>query len=80
VAAYEKAGFSVKLNWPYVGGRVTQTYGKPDQGQHTIQVEISRAQYMDEETKQYRPNQAGETQAKLASAIKYIHGQIPELK
>ena len=80
VTAYEKAGFKVKLNWPYVGGRVTQTYGKPDQGQHTIQVEISRAQYMDEETKQYRPDQAAETQARLASAIKYIYGKIPELR
>jgi N-formylglutamate amidohydrolase len=80
VSAYEKAGFKVKLNWPYVGGRVTQTYGKPDLGQHTIQVEISRVQYMDEETKQYKPEPAAELSAKLAKAIRHIHDEIPGIR
>jgi N-formylglutamate amidohydrolase len=80
VSAYEKAGFKVKLNWPYVGGRVTQTYGKPDQGQHTIQVEISRVQYMDEETKQYKPDLAAQLSAKLAQAIRHIHDEMPEIR
>lgn len=80
VEAYEKAGFKVRLNWPYVGGRVTQTYGKPEQGQHAIQVEISRSQYMDEETKQYKPDEAKALSAKLAQAIRHIHERLPELK
>jgi len=80
VEAYQKAGFKTRLNWPYVGGRVTQTYGKPDQGQHTIQVEISRVQYMDEETKQYKPELATELSAKLSLAIQYIHERLPEIK
>ncbi len=80
VEAYEKAGFKVRLNWPYVGGRVTQTYGKPDQGQHTIQVEISRVQYMDEESKQLLPGPAKELTAKLTAAIKYIYERMPEIK
>ena len=80
VEAYKKAGFQVKTNWPYLGGRVTQTYGKPDKGQHALQVEINRAQYMDEKTKQIKPELAKELSVKLSRAIHYIHQQMPEIK
>ena len=80
VDAYKSTGLGVKLNWPYVGGRVTQTYGKPDLGQNTIQVEINRALYMDEETKQLKPDLAKTLSTKLAQAIKHIHKNMPEVK
>ena len=46
--AYERVGFSVSLNWPYQGGRITQEYGCPSKGQHTLQVELNRCLYMEE--------------------------------
>lgn len=55
IASYEQAGFEVAYNWPYKGGRVTETYGKPAEGQHAIQVELNRDIYMDEITKQLKP-------------------------
>jgi N-formylglutamate amidohydrolase len=72
IAAYEKSGFTVAYNWPYKGGRVTETYGRPREGQHAIQVELNRALYQDEETK--RPNDAifFDTQKRLANAVRYI--------
>ena len=51
VESYKMAGFGVKLNWPYKGGRITETYGNPFKGRHTIQIEMNRGIYMDEETK-----------------------------
>ncbi len=80
VEAYKKSGLEVKVNWPYMGGRVTQTYGKPEKNQHALQVEISRAQYMDEKTKQLVPALAKELTIKLSEAIRYIHQEMPILK
>ncbi len=77
--AYKKAGFEVKFNWPYLGGRVTQTYGQPDKGQHAIQVEISRVLYMDEETKALIPAKAAVLTEKLSHAVRYIHSQLAEI-
>ena len=52
VAAFEKEGLSVSVNHPYTGGRITQRYGKPELGEETIQIEINRALYMNEQTKE----------------------------
>lgn len=77
IAAYTDAGFHVAYNWPYVGGRVTQTYGQPKQGQHTIQVELNRALYMDEESKQIKEKDAAEVAAKIATALARIEKELP---
>ncbi len=77
--AYKGTGLKVAYNWPYLGGRVTQTYGKPEKGQNAIQVEISRALYMDEETKQWIPEKASALSDKLKKAILHIYEKLPEL-
>ncbi|MFM2422598.1 MAG: hypothetical protein RL291_1128, partial [Pseudomonadota bacterium] len=41
-------GYHVHLNRPYAGGYITEYYGRPAQGVHTLQVEINRALYLDE--------------------------------
>jgi N-formylglutamate amidohydrolase len=46
--ALEKAGYAVALNVPYAGGFTTQTYGRPQDGVHALQVEIDRGLYLDE--------------------------------
>ncbi len=45
------AGLKVARNRPYAGGFITRTYGKPDFGIHTLQIEISRHLYMNEVTR-----------------------------
>jgi N-formylglutamate amidohydrolase len=42
-------GFAVVRNNPYAGGYTTEHYGRPMVGLHTLQIEINRALYMDEE-------------------------------
>ncbi len=71
VAAYKDAGFSIGYNWPYVGGRLTEQYGQPSIGQHTIQVELNRGLYMDENTKKIKPEHA-EIQKKIQQALQKI--------
>lgn len=46
--AFAKAGFVVSRNTPFAGAYVTQHYGRPLRGQHTVQIEIDRSLYMDE--------------------------------
>jgi len=41
-------GYSVSRNKPYAGGFITEHYGNPPAGVHTIQLEINRSLYMDE--------------------------------
>lgn len=42
-------GFAVVRNNPYAGGYTTEHYGRPHVGLHTLQIEINRALYMDED-------------------------------
>ena len=41
-------GYRVVRNAPYAGGYTTEHYGKPRHGVHALQIEISRALYLDE--------------------------------
>jgi N-formylglutamate deformylase len=46
----ESRGYSVSLNHPYKGVELVRRYGEPLQQRHSIQVEINRKLYMDEQT------------------------------
>ncbi len=41
-------GYTVSRNKPYAGGFITEHYGNPTAGLHSVQLEINRALYMDE--------------------------------
>lgn len=47
---FSGAGLRVARNRPYAGGFVTRTYGRPQQGIHALQIEVSRHLYMNEVT------------------------------
>lgn len=42
------AGYYVEKNKPYAGGYITEHYGKPSEGFHTLQLEVNRKLYMNE--------------------------------
>jgi N-formylglutamate amidohydrolase len=41
-------GYALSRNKPYAGGFITEHYGNPTAGLHSIQLELNRALYMDE--------------------------------
>ncbi|MEM9683067.1 MAG: N-formylglutamate amidohydrolase [Pseudomonadota bacterium] len=43
-------GYSVKVNDPYKGVEIVRAYSNPERGRHSIQLEINRALYMDEDS------------------------------
>ncbi len=48
--ALRDLGYTVGRNNPYAGGYTTERHGRPDVGVQTLQIEISRALYLDEVT------------------------------
>lgn len=46
----EGMGYRVARNAPYAGGYTTEHYGRPAERTHALQIEISRALYLNEET------------------------------
>lgn len=72
IESYRAAGFDVAYNWPYKGGRITQAYGRPQQGHHTIQVEMNRSLYMDESTKQKKLAEFKSIQLKVKVALEKL--------
>jgi len=47
----EAAGYEVKVNDPYKGVELVRAYSDPQQGRHSLQVEINKRLYMDERTR-----------------------------
>jgi N-formylglutamate amidohydrolase len=66
-----RLGYSVGRNKPYAGGFITEHYGNPASGLHTVQLELNRAIYMDERRRERGPRfaQVATDFALLADAL-----------
>ena len=45
-----RLGYTVSRNKPYAGGFITEHYGQPGRGLHSLQIEVNRCLYMDEQS------------------------------
>jgi N-formylglutamate amidohydrolase len=54
-ATLVRLGYSVSRNKPYAGGFITEHYGHPADGFHSIQIEINRSVYLNESTRARLP-------------------------
>lgn len=79
ITSYTRAGFKVGYNWPYYGGRVTEQYGEPAKGHHCLQVELNRALYMNEQTKQINALDSEKIQKKIDWALSRIAEGVAKL-
>ena len=71
-------GFTVRRNDPYAGGYITRHYGRPREGVHALQIEISRALYMDEARIERLPAFAA-VQASITALIAALAAAAPGL-
>jgi N-formylglutamate amidohydrolase len=64
-------GYAVVRNKPYAGGFITEHYGDPSADCHAVQIEVSRALYMDEASisRIERFDQVRADLAKVAAAL-----------
>jgi len=49
-ATVRKLGYGVAFNDPYKGVEIVRRHGRPAENRHSLQIEIKRSLYMDEET------------------------------
>lgn len=52
---FKKEGLTTGLNKPYPGGALIRRTHNPDQGRHSLQIELARDLYMDQSTLTYAP-------------------------
>lgn len=63
-----KQGFRVSINDPYKGVELIRRYAQPTRGRHSLQIEINRALFIDEETGDKNSNYL-ETKKKINALI-----------
>jgi N-formylglutamate deformylase len=70
-------GYAVAVNDPYKGVEIVRKHGRPAEQRHSLQIEIKRTLYMDEQT--FAPN-AGflRLEADLARLTATIAGRLRE--
>ena len=69
---FRALGYSVAHDAPYRGGYSTQTYGRPAEGWHAVQLELSRALYVDERTCEVRAEGFERTRLSLGALIERL--------
>lgn len=69
-------GYRVQLNRPYAGGYITEHYGQPFAQQHSIQIEINRALYLDEATFQRNSGFSG-LREKMSALVALLSDRVP---
>jgi N-formylglutamate amidohydrolase len=42
-------GYTVRINHPFKGAALVKRFGRPGEGRHSLQIEVNRGLYMDEE-------------------------------
>lgn len=68
-------GYSVSRNKPYAGGFITEHYGNPAAGLHSVQLEINRGLYMDE--RQFSHSAGFESLARHLEDVATRLGRLP---
>jgi len=68
----KQSGYTAVCNGRFIGGYITRHYGNPQNGIHVLQLEISQATYVDEETGQIDPLRVTPLQAVLGELIEYL--------
>lgn len=73
LAAAGSGGYSSILNGRFVGGNITRHYGQPGNNVHSIQMELTWGNYMDETPPYlYRPDKAAQLQPVLKNVLQAL--------
>ncbi|HEY9008403.1 MAG TPA: N-formylglutamate amidohydrolase [Ohtaekwangia sp.] len=59
------SSLKVSHNHPFKGGTITRTFGKPDENQHALQLEMPKVNYMDDSETRYDEARANQMRSLL---------------
>ncbi len=68
----EKGKYNVTHNYPFKGGYITRSFGKPIDDQHALQLEMSKLQYMDDDELEYHPERADKIRVLLKDTFEKL--------
>lgn len=66
--AFKQRGYSVAINDPYVGMDLLVAHGAPEKQHHSLQIELNRRLYLNEQTREPLP-QFGQVQADITGLL-----------
>jgi N-formylglutamate deformylase len=76
LSTLEHSHYSVKHNHPFKGGYITRHYGVPSANQFTLQLEMTKVNYMDEAEKKYDKKRAEQVRQLLMRVFEKLIGQL----
>jgi N-formylglutamate amidohydrolase len=72
-------GYKVALNDPFKGAELVARFGRPDDARHSLQIEINRALYMDEDRIEKRTDFAAfkrDVDRLIAAISQYVRDKL----
>lgn len=73
--AFRRRGYSVAVNDPYAGQDLVREFGNPARGHESLQIELNRAIYLNEQTRELLPR-AGAVRDDIADVLHDIAAHI----
>ena len=71
--------FSFSHNYPFKGGHITRSFGRPKERFHALQLEMIQSVYMDEERCEFSPERAKRIQPLLRNLFLALANEIEKL-
>lgn len=76
----DNGGYMLQHNRPFKGGFITRNYGNPQDGQHALQLEMSKINYMDDSETSFHPERAKKMAELLINTLSSLYGLLISLK
>ena len=73
------ATFKVKHNDPFKGGHITRYFGKPEENQHVLQLEMTKINYMDDSETKFEHNRAKKIKTILRETLVALIKKLEEI-
>ncbi len=76
LSALDHSNYSVAHNRPFKGGTITRSFGRPTDGYHALQLEMSKDVYMDDAEESYQTERAGAIRLLLERTLDTLANQL----
>lgn len=76
LSVLDHSRYQTRHNFPFKGGFITRHFGKPSIGQHALQLEMTKVNYMDDTEKNYDEDRASEVRTLLKSVFQKLIDQL----
>jgi N-formylglutamate deformylase len=70
------SSFELSHNHPFKGGYITRHFGKPQENQHALQLEMTKVNYMDDNEKRYDAGRANKMRLLLENTLMKLSDQL----